>query len=176
MHRRFITLILCASLALTSVTPAHAGNKEKWIAGAAALVIIGLAINEEKKTNRKRRAQQQLYATPRRQHSEYKRKAHQNHGHSTTQGHAGPIIVKPEKKHAQKRRNLLPASCRVNIQLHGQKVRGFARGCLKRSNVNLRALPRQCAYRVRNPHNGNMRVIYGSRCLRDQGYRAAKGY
>ncbi len=146
MHRRFIAIVLSAALAITSigVAPARANDTEKWIAGAAALAIIGLAIHEEKKKKRKRRAAQHYYETQR-----------------------------TEKEH-YRRNKYLPAGCRVTKYVHGQKIRGFARGCLKRNNIDVRALPGQCKYRVHNPNNGKRNVIFGSRCLRDAGYRIGK--
>jgi hypothetical protein len=158
MHRKFIALVLSAALAVTglSAVPARADDTEKWIAGAAALAIIGLAIHEESKKNRKRQAQQQYY-------------------YNNSHGHAGPNIYQPKPQYYTNPK-LLPQQCKVTRALHGQKIRGLARGCLKRNSVNVNALPQHCEIKIPNLNNGKRQVIYGGRCLRDQGYRLAKAY
>lgn len=156
MHRRFIAIVVSAALTITGMAaaPARAGDDDiaKWIAGAAALAIVGAAISEHESKKRKRRAirqQQQL------------QQYYDNHGYTD-------VDPRPNPWHGK----LLPASCRVTKRLHGQKIRGFGRHCLKRNNVNVRALPQECAYRIKR-NDGRKRVIFGSRCLRDFGYQVA---
>ncbi|MFK7939357.1 MAG: hypothetical protein AB8B82_08265 [Roseovarius sp.] len=148
MHRTFIALVLSAAVAVTgfSAAPARADDTEKWIAGAAALAIIGLAINQESKKKRKRKAQQQYY--------------YNNHGYTAPTVYHNP--------------RLLPAKCKVVRNLQGHKVRGLARGCLKRHNVNVQALPQHCKIKIRDPQTNKKRVIFGGRCLRNQGYSLAR--
>ena len=224
MHRRFIALILSASLVVTTAgaAPARADDTEKWIAGAAALAIIGLAIHEESKKNRRERAiyQNRIYnqgTQPNRYHQGHghghghkhahkhghghkhghkhghghghkhghgyghkhpliHNKGYTNHSYSETRGHAGPIIVKPRRSLESPRHRYLPKSCLVSRHLRGQKIYGFARGCLKRSNVRVDALPAQCRYKIFNPNTGKSRIIFGKRCMTDRGYQVATAH
>jgi len=141
MHRTFIALILSAAVAVTSLNaqPAHAGDDDvaKWIAGLAALAVIGVAINENKKKKRKKRR-----VTPVQPHNPY----------------------------------LLPATCRTNQKVQGYKVNGFQRGCLRRNQVNVRALPQDCAIKYWDRKRQKNRVIYSGRCLREYGYRVAQAH
>ena len=164
MHRKFIALVLSAAIAVTSLSaaPARADDTEKWIAGAAALAIIGIAIHEENKKKRKRHAQQQYY--------------YNNHGQSYTHGHAGPTVYQQPKPQVYHNPKLLPGKCKRIGVLQGHQVRGLGRGCLKRHNINVQALPQQCKYKLYDPKTNERRVIFGGRCLRDQGYRLARAH
>lgn len=181
MHRRFIALVLSASLAITTIgaAPAHADDRDKWIAGAVGLAILGLALNEEKKKKRKRRAQQQYYYNQGQQYNGHNghngHNGYNNHAYSGTHGHAGPIIHQPKPRTKVKPR-LLPRNCRVTGKINGHDVRGLAIGCLKRNSVNVKALPQHCKIKVRNPYNGKRKMIFGKRCLREQGYRVARAH
>ena len=139
MHRKFIALVLSAALAVTSLNaqPAHAGSDDtaKWIAGLAALAIVGVALNERKKDRRKKR-----HASPVRHHNPY----------------------------------LLPARCRVTRNLQGNTIRGFGKGCLKRNNVNVQSLPRECAVRFRDRARDRRVTLFTGRCLRQHGYQVAR--
>lgn len=158
MYRQFIALVLSAALAVTGMTaqPAHAGNDDvaKWIAGLAVLGIIGAAIADDRKKSSRQTYQQNNVQKFKHTPKKYKHKS---------------------KKH---RRNhmALPARCRVTERMQGKEVRGFRRGCLKRHDVDVRNLPRHCALKVRDRQTGNRRVIYTSRCMRQQGYSVARGY
>ena len=188
MSRKFITIILSAAIAVTGFTapPAQAGDDDiaKWIAGAAALAIIGAAINEKNNNNNRSR--------PRYSNNYGYNNYNQNNGHSHgngyknghnkghdhdkghgqvygNQGHSGNVITpRPNPL-------LLPARCRVNKSLNGNSIRGFGRRCLNRSNVNVNALPRDCAVKFRDRKSNRPVVIYGGRCLRGYGYRVARG-
>lgn len=195
MSRKFITIILSAAIAVTGFTapPARAGDDDiaKWIAGAAALAIIGAAINEKNNNNNNR-------SRPRYNNGYgyngygYNNDYNHNNGHSHGNGHK-----KGHKKgddhdegHGQNYGNqghsgnvisprpnplVLPARCRVERNLNGNSIRGFSRGCLNRSNVNVNALPRDCAVKFRDRKSNRPVVIYGGRCLRGYGYRVARG-
>lgn len=156
MHRKFITLVLSAALAITGLGTgsARADDTAEWIAGAAALAILGYAIVDQK--NRDRHAGTTPYYQPR------------------AYGQSAPVVRQPTPYYRSSKG--LPPQCVVSGKLQGRKVHGLRRNCLKRFNVNLNALPRECAVKFRNPNTGKRHVIYGGRCLRQQGYRLARSY
>ncbi|WP_135507412.1 hypothetical protein [Roseovarius aestuariivivens] len=176
-HRTFISIILAAALAVTgmSAAPARADNKDvaKWIAGAVALGVIGAAIAEDRKRDRRRNeavARQRTqwpyynqYGTPTRRYDDDRR----HHGHHKNKGRHG------HDRHDGYRRDarlFLPDACRVQIPTRNGTVRGYGRRCLINSYPHFNALPHQCARRV---HGDRGRVVYGGRCLRQNGYRTA---
>lgn len=184
MSRKFITIILSAAIAVTGFTapPAQAGDDDiaKWIAGAAALAIIGAAINENNNNNNNRSRTRYYNGYGYNNNSGYNNDYDQNNGHKNghnkghgqvygNQGHSGNVITpRPNPL-------VLPAQCRVNKSLNGNSIRGFGRRCLNRSNVNVNALPRDCAVKFRDRKSNRPVVIYGGRCLRSYGYRVARG-
>lgn len=139
MHKKFITFIVASAMAITGVMsqPAQAGDDDiaKWIAGLAALAIIGAAVADNNRSKSK------------------------------------PAYTQTPQP---RQNNLLPARCRINENIHGQKIQGLSRQCLRRSNVNVQSLPRECAVKLRNRHQGRDEVIYGGRCLKSHGYRLAR--
>lgn len=159
MHRKYIALIFATALAITSfdTRTAHAASDDdiaRWIAGIAALAIIGAAVSDrnDNRSNRK--------VTHGSRHSNAKSHNWARHGNVT--------------RHKQTKRNryALPAKCRVAGNLQGHTVRGFSARCLQRNNVNVQALPRHCALRYRD-RNKPVTVFTG-RCLRQQGYTVAR--
>jgi hypothetical protein len=161
-HRSFIAIILAAALAITGMTtaPARAGNDDvaKWIAGAVALGLIGAAIAEEKKRDRRR--DQAVARQHNKGHAHGKQKQ-RVHGH-----------IDSTRKHVAKqdRRRFLPQSCQVRVRGHQGTVSGFGRRCLLNNYAHYNSLPHQCARRAQGNHG---RVIYTGGCLRSHGYRMA---
>lgn len=160
MHRKFIALVLSGSLAVTSLTaqPVKADDTAEWIAGAAALAIIGLAISEANKDPKPTYNYGHTY-TP--------------HSYQGTHGHAGPSVTYAPKPRHHK---VLPRQCRRVEHLQGHVIRGLGKRCLKRQGVNVHALPGHCAIKVRNAETGKRKVIYGGRCLRQHGYTLARAH
>jgi len=155
-HRTFIAAILSAALALTGLTanPARADSDDiaKWIAGAAALAIIGSAIANRDDDDRRR-----AVTRNRGFHHDYDRgRYHRKHDRRF--------------KHSNRNQRLLPLRCHVReFSRHG-RIGGFDRRCLHRNYGHFNALPHQCAVRV----GGRSRVIYRDRCLHRHGYRVSR--
>lgn len=168
MHRKFIALVLSSSLAVTSLTaqPVKADDTAEWIAGAAALAIIGLAIAD---ANKKPKVTYNQPVTHGHGHG------HTPHVQNYTNGHAGNTVIHSPKPRYHNPK-VLPRGCRVNENLHGQVIRGLGKHCLKRAGVNVHALPAHCEVKVRNSHNGKRKIIYGGRCLRQNGYTLARAH
>lgn len=164
-HRTFIAAILAAALAITGMTsaPARAGNDDiaKWIAGAAALAIIGAAIADANDRDDRvvtRNTTRTFDDNPKNWHRQEKARGYgQGHGH----GHGN----------FRNQRFALPGKCLANAETRHGNVRGFDRSCLMRNYQYVNSLPNECAVRARGEHRG--RVVYHGRCLRQYGYEMA---
>lgn len=78
----------------------------------------------------------------------------------------------PRRDHSRNRANILPRAClaRVETRIGTQRILG--RNCLRRNDVNVRNLPRDCAVRLRS--NGHVRRGFDPQCLRDAGFRTQR--
>ena len=175
MHRKFIALIIAASLAVTglSAAPARADAEDaaKVIAGVAALAILGAAIADAKDDKDR--------VTRNRDHLRHENR-HRGHGKKWDhrQGRDRWDKTHRNNNHARAlpkrvKRKLLPRACRTDVRLRGgQSIRGFGRGCLKRNYGYANSLPHACKTTVRGRH-GKLRTVYRGRCLYRHGYREA---
>ncbi len=167
MHRKFITFIVAASMAVTglSAAPARADSEDvaKVIAGVAALAILGAAIADAKDDKNRHVTRHRGHLRHDNRHRGHGRKlGHRHHRHDG----ARPLPDRVKRK-------MLPGACRVQARVrHGQAIRGFGRRCLKRNYSYVNSLPRNCQSRVRGRH-GHLRTIYRGRCLYRHGYREA---
>lgn len=174
MHRKFIAMILAMAIAITgfSARAAQAGNNDdvaKWIAGLAALAIIGAAVSE-RNDNKKSRPP----------HSYGHKHPHADPYHRGAQGHAN----RQKNRHQDKQKRYgkqqhhnpyaLPGKCRTKTRLQGHTLRGFSAGCLQRNNVNVHALPRDCAVRFRDRSHNQPVTLFTESCLNQRGYRIAR--
>ncbi|WP_294620033.1 hypothetical protein [uncultured Roseovarius sp.] len=167
MHRKFITLIVAAAMAVTglSAAPARADSEDvaKVIAGVAALAILGAAIADAKDDKDR-------VVTRNRDHLRHDNR-HRGHGRKLGHRHHRYDGARPLPDRVK--RKLLPGACRVQARVrHGRDIRGFGRRCLARNYSYVNSLPRNCETRVRGRH-GHMRTIYRGRCLYRHGYREA---
>lgn len=165
-HRRFISIILAAALAVTGITStaAQAGDRDvaKWVAGAVALGLIGAAIADKRRDDRAVTRHQGGHA-PRFNNSHRRGNDHfRNDGHR--RGH---------QSHRGNRydRHALPGHCRQSVRTRRGTLHGFGRHCLLNNYARFNALPHRCAVETRG--NGRRGVIYGSRCLRQHGYQVS---
>ncbi|MCR9127859.1 MAG: hypothetical protein NXH82_17315 [Rhodobacteraceae bacterium] len=150
---------LAFMLAGVAAGPAHAGNDDlaRFLAGAAALAILGAAVRDSR-------------ADPVTRHA--------------PQPHVRPLQppVRAHRPHAQPApralprdvaRYALPANCLRSFDTHRGTVRLFPQRCLWRNSVQVGALPQDCARSIQTrqgPRHG-----YAPRCLRQYGYRLANG-
>jgi len=175
MHRKFITLVVAASLAVTglSAAPARADAEDaaKVIAGVAALAILGAAIADAKDDKDR--------VTRNRDHLRHESR-HRGHGKTWghRQGRDNWDKAHRNSKHARPlpkrvKRKLLPGACRTEVRVRGgHHLRGFGRHCLKRNYGYANSLPRACKTTLRG-QRGKLRAIYSGRCLYRHGYREA---
>ncbi|KIN63102.1 hypothetical protein Z946_1965 [Sulfitobacter noctilucicola] len=176
MYRRFISTIAAASIALTALgsTSAFAGERERANALAAILgvAVVGALIHQNRKKDKRHVEVQRpapSYAPPKHKQPVYKTPKHVKPTHKV------PVYQQPKPRPLPQRvnRKLLPQQCFRTYQTRKGRVAMFAEGCLRRNFTAARHLPNQCQYVFRTPE-GNRRG-YEARCLRDQGYRLARG-
>ena len=151
MHRKFIAVVLAASVAITGFSAAPARADEdvaKFIAGVVALGLIGAAINDAKDDDRKKR-----------------KVVHPHSGY----GYDVPVRPKPRAV----RRYDLPGHCLRNARLRGENRRVLSKRCLKRHYDYTRSLPERCE--VIYERKDNYREGFRPRCLRKHGYRLTAG-
>ena len=148
MHRKFIALVIGATVAITSLSaaaPARADSEDlaRALAGIAALAIIGKAIHDRRKDD----------------------------DVVTRRTGRGPII-EPRPLPRRVARRALPAQCLRHAETDRGPRRVFGARCLERHYRHAHTLPRDCGRRVWT-HRG-WRYGYGVRCLRNRGYEIAR--
>ena len=166
MYRKFIATISAAAIGLTALgsTPAAAGDRENARALAAILGIaaVGAIIHQQNKKDKK-----QVYShrpapvyQPPRQHAP---------------AHNPPRYHAPQPRPLPKRvdRKLLPQECFRTYDTRRGRVAMFGSHCLQKNYQFANRLPQQCNLVVRTSQGD--RRGYDARCLRDQGYRLARG-
>ncbi|SEQ00889.1 hypothetical protein [Thalassovita taeanensis] len=155
MSRKFIATILAASLAITgfSTAPAQAGNDDlaKFLAGAAALVIIGSAIddNKNRKVVTRRYDDNRYYGTT---------NQHQHRYQHQYERRSAPLPRYDDKRYNDRGRN--------QAKSRDHRPSGANDRHAARTHPRARALPEQC----RLPGRG--KAAYSAKCLNRYGYRA----
>ncbi|MFP4273503.1 MAG: hypothetical protein ACLFRU_00620 [Paracoccaceae bacterium] len=168
MTLRFLASLLAGAIALAGLagSPARAADERdiaRILAGTAALVIIGKALQDSHKEDGKRkvvidRSHPRLEQPPRHAHRDRAQRRHWD---------------KRDRRHDWTRRDAraLPGECLRIVQTrHGQQ-RLFSRHCLQREYRHVNRLPGQCHVRVRTEHGP--RTGYAAACLRRSGYHLA---
>ena len=79
---------------------------------------------------------------------------------------------RPRHDRSSRRAQVLPRACLTRVETRFGTHRILGRNCLRRNDVNLRSLPRDCAVRLRS--NGNVRRGFDPQCLRDAGFRTQR--
>lgn len=177
MSRKFIAAVLAVSttLAAFSAAPARAASDEdvaRFLGSAAALFIIGKAIESARDDDKKKssvvhydRNRNTYYSAPKRQFHEPYRKPVIRHQKQTPK-----VVPRTGRKHPN-RLIALPQHCVRRID--GGNVRRVVMGrCLKRSSNKSYDLPRSCRMKV-NTRRGERRA-YSLPCLRNRGYTIAR--
>jgi len=155
---KFLTApVLATSIALTgfSTTPVRADDSDvaKFIAGFAALAIIGAAINESQ--SNKKVTVHKHYNKP--------KVHHRPHVHHT---------YKPKPQPKPKMTKVVPARCLVHLNTRDGKRRGFGNGCLSKYSRHYKNLPRYCKSTVKS--NGQWRTYFNAQCLQNAGWRMTR--
>lgn len=156
LHRRFIALVLAASVAVTGFSAAPARADEdfgKFLAGLAAIAIIGAAIENSRDDDVRVIRKNTVRVTPGHHHNH----KHNKHKHNN---------VRPLPHHVKKFD--LPAQCLRTFPGLGNK-RILGRGCLGNNYRHVGSLPRACKIAV--DRGQKRRVGYELLCLREHGYR-----
>lgn len=153
--RKFIGAILAASIAITglSAVPARANDDVgKALAALAGIAIVGAVIHDKKQDKKRARSHAQPHVQP-----HVQRRTH----------------VQPRPLPRKARRNLLPQRCLQSHRTHRGKVQVFGQRCLDRHYDHARSLPHRCELQFRTEHG--TRVGYGAKCLRQAGFKLARG-
>lgn len=172
MYRRFIATIAAASIAITAMgaAPAFAGDRDTVRALAAILgvAVVGKIIHDNNKKKRANHQPAPVY----------------NHPRTTPPRHYPPRGVQPRhnppRYHPQPRplprhvnNKLLPKQCFQSFDTRRGTIQMFGEHCLQRNYRHVKSLPQNCQYKFGTP-NG-LRSGFEARCLRDAGYRLARG-
>ncbi len=161
MGRRFITVILAASLAVTSFTaaPARAGNEDivKFLAGATALIIVGKALQAREKDDRNDKVTRRY--DHRKDFDRYDRDRRKVHN---------PRYGR-HKQARRGHRGVMPEACRVRVRgTNDRRFTGYGYRCIQKYPRLARSIPGRCVTATRQ-HRGP-RFVYSARCLRRAGY------
>jgi hypothetical protein len=165
-------MISAASIAITALgaTPAQADEDDlaKALAVIAGIAIIGKVIHDKKKRDQQvtRHDNVPLYSEPRPRHPHVQPR----HPHVQPYGHPH---VQPRPLPRQVDRRLLPPQCFRSYDTRRGTVRVFGTRCLKQNYRFANRLPQHCLVSFKG-HAGRQ-TGYDARCLRDQGYRLARG-
>lgn len=184
MYRRFISTIAAVAIAITAIgaVPAHAGDRDtvRALAAIAGIAIVGKIIHDERKKKKSRR---EVVPTRRVQPAPIYKPRHSPRAsvyppHRTQRYNPprytpprGTLTPRPLPSHVN--RKLLPKQCFQNFNTRTGKVQMFDERCLTRDFQHSNSLPRACRYEFGTPHG--TRRGYEARCLRDAGYRLARG-
>ncbi|MEM8979508.1 MAG: hypothetical protein AAGD04_08485 [Pseudomonadota bacterium] len=155
------SLLLGVSLALgpgAGSVEANDNDLGHFLAGLAALAIIGVAIDEA--GDRERRKEKALKAKRVEPKVHYKQPIQPN------------LHRRPDRPHKGKAANwkLLPSRCVRHFGPIGFERRVFGARCLERHFAHVAQLPSYCRTHVR-AQNGRHRIAYDARCLRRAGFR-----
>lgn len=85
-----------------------------------------------------------------------------------------PRRIDPPRHRPQPHRLVAPARCFIDGQDRNGYFRGYVRRCMQRNAERPAALPQHCLRRVET-HRGP-RMIYGGRCLFENGWRREAGF
>lgn len=151
MYRKLIALVAVAALATAGqAAPARADTDlAKFLAGFAALAIIGSAINDHQQrdpvvVHRKQVIKPQVVA---------------------------PRKVTPRPLPPAVSRHNLPAECIRVHQVNNRNLRLLGARCLRQNYRHSGALPQACQYQF--TERGRTRTGYEPVCLRQRGFRIA---
>ncbi|WP_439111004.1 hypothetical protein [Lentibacter sp.] len=123
MSHKFIAAIAATAVAISMMgaNPSFAGNRDrdKALLGLAGIVMLGVAISEASKNDR-RYAHQPQRAQP----------------------------VKPRPLPQNLRKKMLPRECLRTVNTRGQSTRFLGRGCLQNKYRWVGQLPRACSVKL----------------------------
>lgn len=177
MYRRFIGTIAAAAIAITAIgaVPAHADNRDalRVLAAIAGIAIVGKIIHDERKKKKARHEPAPVRRDPIYRAPNYApRHSHfPPHRYIPPHRHGDYLEPRPLPRHVD--RKLLPQQCFRTYDTRHGRVALFEQTCLQRNFRFADRLPRQCQ-QVFGPRRDLM-TGYDARCLRDAGYRLARG-
>lgn len=179
MYRKFIATITAAAIALTAIgaVPARAGENDtaRVVAAILGLAVVGKIIHDKKKDRDANRHEpapvQQVHKQhpPRYDSPRYDPPRYDPPRYDQQYGHKPQARPLPERVN----RKLLPGQCLRSLETRHGKVRMFGNRCLQRNYSFAHRLPQHCNFSFKT--RDGYRRGYEARCLRDAGYRLARG-
>lgn len=161
MYRKFIATVSAAAIALTALgsAPARADDRDaaRALAAILGIAVVGAIIHDRNK-DKKRKVHREAPV--------YKKHVQKKHVHK-------PHRIQPRPLPQRANRKLLPQRCFRSVQTYQGNYRMFGQRCLNKHYRHVNSLPNRCRY-VFPTQNGTRRG-YDARCLRDAGYRLARG-
>ena len=178
MYRRFIATIAAAAVAITAIgaVPAHADNRDalRALAAIAGIAVVGKIIHDERKKKKARHEPTPVRRAPVYRDPSYApRHSHTPPRYVPQRNQRPGHYIEPRPLPRQVDRKLLPQQCFRTYETRRGRVAMFEEGCLQRNFRFTERLPSQCQYEFgtrRAP-----RIGYDARCLRNAGYRLARG-
>ena len=169
MYRKFIATVAAASIAITALgsAPAYADDRDvaRALAAILGIAVVGKIIHDNNKKKERevtRRHTAPVYTAPHRYNPPRVQQRRYNQ-------HIQP---RPLPRHVRNDK-LLPSQCFRSFDTRSGPVRMFGNRCLQNNFRHANRLPQHCKVRVKT-YNGK-RTGYQARCLRDAGYRLARG-
>ena len=174
-HRTFISIILATALAVTGMAsvPAQADGRDaaKFVAGAAALAIIGSAIADDRRDRRNKKFIVNRNRTLSNGH-QYEHNRRFNGPNHIERNHGNGLGIAKRKKNLRANRRALPVGCRRHFRTTRGPVFAFGRNCLLNNYSHFNSLPQSCAVRARGVNNNRL-SLFGAGCLKRHGYFAS---
>lgn len=162
---RLIGTFTAVALGLTTLAaaPAHAEQDRtaRAVSTILGLAVVGAIIHDQKKSREKEKSRANVRGS-----------VYQVHPNSQGHGHFKPQVHHKPKPHRVSRK-LLPQHCLRSFPTRHGHVRVFGQRCLERSYNFVHSLPRNCVLHVRSNHRKH--TAFDARCLRQNGYRLARG-
>jgi len=171
ISRKFILSIVSAAVAVTALSarPASALSDEdaaKLVFGAAALFMIGKAIDDHDKPARVTR-QQHYHPQPQRVRPQPR--------HT----HAAPHVARPTPRPLPQRaresyKSYVPRGCVRKFETNRKgHVTMLGERCIKEHYPQAHLLPKTCKTRIHTPDYGVVKG-YDQRCLKDKGFKLTR--
>lgn len=186
MSRKFITSVLAASLAITSVSavPARADGDDlvKFLAGATALVIIGNALDNDRDRSSRDSGRYDDRRDRDGRHDDRGGRVSRDHDDRYRHGYGRDERPKVyfDRRHDERatrdvnkrfQRNVLPSQCKDSFWTP-EGTRSYMEGhCLSRNYSYSGELPKQCRITVMDKNR--KKSGYSISCLQNRGYRVA---
>ncbi len=181
MYRRFIAAVTAVSIAITALGVVPARADERDVARALAVIlgaaVVGKIIHDNNKNKARAVTRQQpapVYQAPHHRPAPVYQAPHHRSApvYQAPRQRSHQVHPRPLPQHVRNSK-LLPSQCFRSFDTRHGTVQMFGNRCLQNNFRHANSLPQHCRVQVRT-YQGD-RSGYDARCLRDQGYKLARG-